>query len=219
MQARLGYAYFPYSLIGKQDVDVQAWSVHPACKTTVKETKNSGTISLLFDWYPVVGSPFHVTAGALMGASTMFQVTNTTALPSSYHTNGIDYYVKGDKSTSPTKLYTDPEGVYVGDLRRNAVRPFIGIGFGSPLAGKTVGFTFDIGVEYTGGVNLYTDPSASGNSNLDFRLDSDGIQEMFYDMRGGKKSKSYDKFIPYVDKLHDLPILPVLRLNIFFASF
>lgn len=222
LQLRAGFAYLPYSLVGKQEVDIQSWYgivQHPACKTTITETKNSGTLSLLLDWYPNEGSTFHVTAGALLGSATMFEVTNTTALPETYHYAGIDYFPEGNRSSTPTVLRSDSNGIYAGALRRNAVRPFAGIGFGSPFAGRTVGVTFDIGVEYTGGIGLYTDPSGSGSPDMDFRLDSKGTQEMFYDMRGGNKTKSYDKYLKYIDTLYKLPILPVVRLNVFFGAF
>ena len=216
IQARVGYAYMPYSLIGQQELNFQAWGQHPAGTTTLKEQKITGTASLLFDFFPG-GAGFHITAGTMFGSGTLFQITNTKAMPSTYHTLGMDYYVEG-KGTA-NKLYADAEGIYVAELRRNAVRPYIGIGFGSPFLSKGVSFTLDLGIEYTGGIGFYTDPSATGNTDLNFRLDTEGVQKLAYDMRGSQTQKSYDKYFKYIDKVYNLPVMPVLRLNLFFGSF
>ena len=215
IQARAGYSYMPYSmLVGEQDVNFQAWDVHPAGSTTIKEQKIQGSASLLVDFYLAPESRFHFTVGTMIGGGKMFQVTNTKAMPDTYHSNGMKYYPEGNKSASPTLLKADASGIYTAELRRNAVRPYVGIGFGNPLA-KGVNFTMDLGVEYTGGIGFYTDPNSNGN--MDFRMDSDGVQQLAYDMRGKQEKKSYDKFFGYIDTLHNLPIMPVLRLSLMFA--
>ena len=212
---RAGYTYFPYSfLIGKQDVNFQSWDVHPSGSTTIEEQKIQGSGNVLFDFYFTEGSPFHVTAGAMFGGGKMFQVTNTKAMPDSYHNSGMKYYPEGTGST--TSLHADANGIYLAELRRNAVRPYVGIGFGNPI-GKSSGFVFDIGVQYTGGIGFYTDPSASSNDNMDFRLDSEGVQRLAYDMRGSQTKKGYDKFFKVIDTIHDIPLMPVVRFTVFFG--
>ena len=217
VQARIGYAYMPYSIfIGEQDLNFQAWDVHPAGTTTLTEKKIQGTGSLLFDFFPFNESAFHFSVGSMIGGSTMFQVTNTKAMPSSYHTDGMKYYIDGDRSSAPTHLYADGSGNYLAELRRNFIRPYVGIGFGNPFS-KSVGVTVDIGLQYTGGIGFYTDPKASGNNDLTFRLDSEGVQQLAYDMRGKNEKKSYDSLFKYIDKLYKIPVMPVLRVNVMFG--
>ena len=220
VQARVGYSLIAYSLLGSQNVSIQAWKVHPSASTTLKETGGTGSSHLLFDYFPGESSAFHLTGGLFFGSPTILKVQNTTALPDSYHTAGIDYYPGGREEASNLKhFYSDNNGIMTAELRRNALRPYIGIGFGSPFAGKSIGVTFDLGVEYTGGIGSYGVTNASSGSEDRVRLDSDGVMHTIYDMRGGQKTKSYDTYIPYLDKLYKIPVLPVCRLSIFFGQF
>ena len=215
IQARVGYSYMPYSLIiGEQDFDFQAWDVHPSGHTTIKEQKIQGSGSLLVDFFLAPETKFHFTVGTMIGGGKMFQVTNTKPMPDSYHNSGMKYYPEGNKSASPTALKADGSGIYTAELRRNATRPYVGIGFGNPVA-KGVSFTLDLGVQYTGGIGFYTDPNSNGN--LDYRLDSDGVQQLAYDMRGSNTKKSYDKVFKYIDTLYKIPVMPVLRLSLMFG--
>ena len=50
-------------------------------------------------------------------------------------------------------------------------------------------------------------------------LTSDGVLQTVYEIRGHSREMSYDKYISYVDKLRDLPILPVARFSIFVKLF
>ena len=50
-------------------------------------------------------------------------------------------------------------------------------------------------------------------------LTTKGLLQTIYEIRGHSREMSYDKYVSYVDKLRDLPILPVARVSVFVKLF
>lgn len=219
LNVRAGFSMIPSFLIPEKSVDLPQFGPNPA-SSTVLTGSFSPTGSILVDYHPGGGS-FRVTAGAFIGSSHFAQAYNTKALPDSYHKAGVNYYVDGDKN-DVSKFYriqSDEKGIMHGFLETAAVRPFIGIGFGSAVPKGRVGAAFDLGLEYTGGLKMCTDARNIKSDIETLYLTSAGVMETIYEMRGHDRVMSYDKYVKYVDKLSSLPVLPVLRISVFVKLF
>ncbi|MES2129971.1 MAG: hypothetical protein V4463_22070 [Pseudomonadota bacterium] len=97
------------------------------------------TIDALFDWYVIDNSAFHVTAGVVHNGNRASAVAKPGA--SGYTING--------------KAYTAADvGTLTGTLDYQKAAPYLGIGWGNPLANlRKWGFTADLGAFYQGKAN------------------------------------------------------------------
>ena len=218
LKVRAGFGLIPSFLIKEYVVSLPKWGSNPATTTGVSgRLPSSG--NLLLDFHPG-GKSFHLTAGMFFGSSDFAQMYNTKALPESYRNFGVAYHADGDMSAS--KFYTiqpDEKGFLYGALRSGAVRPFAGLGFGSAIPRNRVGVTFDLGVEYTGGLELRTDAINLNGDVVNIPITTAGALQTVYEMRGSSSEKYYDKYFDYIDKLRSLPILPVARVSVFVKLF
>ena len=220
LNVRAGYSLIPSFLINEYGVDLPKWGSNPASSTVLTgRLPSSGNV--LVDYHPGGGS-FHVSAGVFFGSNDFVRVYNTTALPDSYHNVGISYYADGD-TEDVSKFYrimADAKGIMTGYFKTGAVRPFLGVGFGSAVPKGRVGASFDLGVEYTGGLDASADAvNIKGEQQL-ITLNSAGVRKTVHDMAGPSSAvDKYDKYIDYIDKLHSLPVLPMLRVSLFVKLF
>ena len=112
---------------------------------TISKNDNNGnyngdlklqTISLLGDWYPFEGA-FRATLGLVANGNK----ATLTAVPNA----SGQFTFKGQQFSSS---YV---GSYSGELKFNSTAPYLGIGWGNPVAkAKTWGFVSDIGVLFQG---------------------------------------------------------------------
>lgn len=218
LNIRAGYSLIPSSLIKEYGIDLPKWGNNPATSTAVSgEIPSSGNV--LVDYHPFGGS-FRLTAGAFFGSSDLVRVFNTIALPESYHSAGVSYYIDGD-TEDVSKFYrimSDAGGIMHGFVRTGAVRPFVGIGFGSAVPKGMVGAALDLGVEYTGGLDLDTEAVNIKGEHETITMTSSGVRNTVREMQGSSDS-TYDKYIDYVDRLRSLPVLPMLRFSLFVKLF
>ena len=112
---------------------------------------NKFDFKLLFDFYPIKTSSFHVTAGAYIGASKLIGVTNKTPIlknPNDYGTAGLklgNYYVS-----------TDDNGNVDINVKVNGFKPYLGIGIGRAVPKKSrIAVSADLGVQFWGTPYLY----------------------------------------------------------------
>ena len=221
LNVRVGYGVIPSFLIPEYAVELPTWGNNPATSTALSGSI-AGSGNLLVDYHPFGGS-FRVTAGMFFGGSDYIKAYNTKALPESYHSAGVSYYVDGDTSDM-TKFYriqSDEKGIVSGVFKTAAVRPFIGVGFGSAVPKNRVGVAFDLGLEYTGGLDLRTDAISIKDVKENIAITTAGALQTIYEIRGhgAERPMSYDKYVSYVDKLRSLPILPVARVSVFVKLF
>ena len=202
IQLRAGYSLFIPPYISKT---VNFGTVQVANTRTLDVTHlplrggiwKDGIGKLMVDVYPSSRRPFHFVAGLFVGSSHWLYGKadfRHVIRPDEYATLSFSYH---DITVS-----TDPEGFIIVDGHINPVMPYLGIGFGHAVyLQKRVNVTFDMGLVYTGGVSMRTynylrnddgDPSFITSRSLDDR----------------------DKGI--IDFLAGLPILPILKLNVFF---
>ncbi|HLP96832.1 MAG TPA: hypothetical protein VK149_00155 [Sideroxyarcus sp.] len=93
------------------------------------------TVSALADWYPFDGA-FRTTFGLVANGNKA--TLAATAVGGSYTFNGQTYAASD-------------VGSYTGEMKFNSTAPYLGIGWGNPVAkDKTWGFVTDIGVLFQG---------------------------------------------------------------------
>ena len=219
LNVRVGYGLIPSFLIPEYGVSVPQLGSYPSVSTAVSgKMRSSG--SLLVDYHPG-GKSFRVTAGLFFGSKNLVNLFNTKALPEAYRSAGVSYYLDGDKSDISKfyRIQPDEKGFVSGILRTGAVRPFVGIGFGSAVPRKRVGVAFDLGVEYIGGIEVRTDARNVMGEVESIPLSTAGIKQTIRDMAGSSYDILYDRYAGYVDKLRSLPVLPVARLSVFVKLF
>lgn len=219
LAVRAGYGLIPSGLIKDYGIDLPTWGNNPATSTDLTGSL-AGNGNLLVDFHPTGGS-FRVTAGLFFGSADFLKVYNTKALPDSYHQAGVSYYVDGD-TDDMTKFYriqSNEQGIVTAAFKSGAVKPFVGIGFGSAVPRNRVGVAFDLGVEYIGGLDLRADARNRKGDIENISLTTAGVLQTIYEIRGHNREMSYDKYISYVDKLRGLPVLPVARLSVFVKLF
>ncbi len=219
LNVRAGYSIFPNMLIKDYSISLPKWGSNPATETAFTG-RGSGSGNLLVDFHPTAGS-FRVTAGLFFGSQDFIKVYNTIPLPESYHAAGVNYFVDADKSdlTKWYRIQSDDKGVMSAALKAGAVKPFIGIGFGSAVPKGRVGASFDLGLEYSGGLSL-TAPARNISGEVEtIDLTTVGLKQTVKDIRTNKDDTSYDKYLDYVDKLRALPVLPVARISVFVKLF
>ena len=153
---------------------------------------------LLFDYYPSADGGFHITAGIYGSSPDVLLFYNQDPLPtdrSNWGTTSI--------SVGSLKAGIDSEGYMRASARVNAIRPYLGVGFGRNVSpDKAVGFSFDLGAMYWGTPQL---------SAVDH-----------------KGARSYEKFSSslvdnrdngILDTISKFSIFPMLKFNLFIRLF
>lgn len=130
---------------------------------------------LLFDVYPFQKSSFHVTAGAYLGSKEIARlntVGDQALLQAVYEYNQseIREFLELDKIGVKLGNYflePDAHGIIKASLEVNALRPYIGIGFGRAIPTKhRFACSFDLGMQFWGSPKIYLD-GANGKKRLD----------------------------------------------------
>ena len=219
LNVRVGYGVIPSFLIPEYAIDLPTWGDNPATKTALSGSI-AGSGNLLVDYHPG-GKSFKVTAGLFFGSGDFIKVFNTVPLPDSYHQAGITYWLDGktDDKANRYRIKSDNTGILSASFKSSSVRPFVGIGFGSAVPKNRVGVTFDLGIEYIGGLDLRANATNRNDEIENLSLTTAGVLQTVYDIRGHSNERTYDKYISYVDKLRSLPVLPVARLSVFVKLF
>lgn len=212
VQFRTGYSLFPYTYsrnvnFGQLEI---GGTTRDLSQTGLKATLwKGGEGKLLADIYPGKKTGFHFTVGAYIGPGKFLHADadfSKALSPSEYATLGITYGQGADKIS----ISTDSKGFVHADVMAGIVRPYVGLGFGRAIKpGSRVRVSFDMGVLITGGIKLQSynylrnekgDPAVITSRQL---VDSDGKQ-----VDDG-----------WVDKICGIPVLPMMKLNVFVRLF
>ena len=164
---------------------------------------NVGDFKILLDYYPFKTSTFRVTAGAYIGTSKICTANTTnTFLNKKYWGNSGPELGNGAESYT---IVSEPDGSVTVDVKTNAFKPYIGIGFGRAVPKGRVSVCFDLGVEFWGKPGLWTNISDDMGTSYQ-KVDKDKIlstEDYCDDIRDGIKTG--EKIIAY-------PVL-TLRVN------
>ncbi len=100
------------------------------------------TVDVLFDWYLKDGSPFRVTGGVLYN-NNQFHATGKPSAAGGFTLNGTTY------TAADVALLT-------GTVKFRKAAPYLGIGWGNPLAGSSrLQFSADLGAFYQGSPDVH----------------------------------------------------------------
>ncbi len=139
-----GTTGFGLGLAGAMSENVTARLSYDTWKRTLTKSDSNGNynldlklqnVSALMDWYPF-GGAFRTTLGLVANGNKADLTSN--AVSGSYTFNG--------------QTYTASDvGSYSGEMKFNSTAPYLGIGWGNPVAkAKTWGFVSDVGVLFQG---------------------------------------------------------------------
>lgn len=208
LQIRAGYSIFPF----KYDKTLNLGTVHRDSGydlnfSNVPVTGNiwkGGLGKVMLDIYPIKDVPFRIIAGAFVGSGKLVAVKadlHSAVHPEDYRT-GIRFR---DVSFS-----TDENGYGYVDACVMKVLPYLGIGYGRALnVNKRVGFGVELGAMYTGGIKFQTYNYANSSNVQTSVLTS----STFADDSGKLRDRGL------IDKVSRIPVLPMLKLGVYFRLF
>ena len=161
LSLRLGYSFMPsFKYNGNFDFDSSEGFLRKEDgsgfydNVDVEGKLHMGDLRLLLDYYPLTNSSFRITAGAYLGKSKL-----VTARTKNHFIYEPYWGNSGPELGSGTNTYTvvsDPKGAINADLKTNALKPYIGIGFGRAVPRNRLGVSFDLGLQFWGKPSLWT---------------------------------------------------------------
>lgn len=170
-----------------------------------KANPNMTQGKVLVDYFPSKNSSFHLTGGLYFGASAMASMKATDQVVASYeiYQNDIkEGLLKPEEP--PVKVdfegyaLTPDHGRVQLDFKANAVKPYLGFGFGRTVPRKRVGCKFELGVLFWGKHEV-VDHYGNNGKGYTITKDEKGISKDFHDVL-----KTLDK----------IPVYPNLKISI-----
>ena len=150
-QVRAGYGFASFDAgiqVGETSVPAEPCddykdAPHVAVPLYACPAINTGR--LLVNWFPAAEGVFSLCAGVFAGGRDYVDIKGT-GLPDAY--NDVGYRIDG-------YVIKAVDNVGRAQIRQNAVKPYLGIGFGRPVGDNTCSFTLDLGVQYLGAPSLW----------------------------------------------------------------
>ena len=169
---------------------------------------NKFDFKLLFDFYPIKNSSFHLTAGAFIGSSKLINVTNNSPIlkdPDDYGTLGLKL---GNKYVS-----TDENGNVDINLKVKGFKPYLGLGFGRAVPKKSISVSCDFGVQFWGKPGIYA--MAADNKN-DLMIGKKSEMKFTADDLSDADSKDLKDAFDIMEKISIYPVLNIRLTGRFF---
>lgn len=163
-----------------------------------------GLGNVMLDIYLNDTGSFHFVAGAFIGSGKFMSATAdlTGIMASEDYKRSVNYH--------GVTCSTDADGYAHADATVMKVMPYVGLGFGRALkADKTVGFSFELGAAYSGGIKLYTYDFSNSSSVKSSQITSSAMVT--------DSGQQMDK--GWVDKLAGLPVLPMMKFGVYVRLF
>jgi hypothetical protein len=141
---RAGLSFFPKI---KYDDDAEIRSNSKSFtkkKVNIEGELNVCDFKMLFDFYPIKNSGFHLTAGAFIGSKKLVKAYNTEEFLArdEWGVSGImigNYRVTSDKN-----------GNCQANIEVAGFKPYVGIGFGRAIPKSRINVSCDLGVKFWG---------------------------------------------------------------------
>ena len=176
-------------------------------------------LAVLADFFPSANGVFHLTGGVILNFS-----------PAILSTTASMYNAQGGPAIDPSNyakteffgLSTDLEGKLHMDVKYGLqrIQPYLGVGFGRPVdVNGRVGFNFDLGVAYVGGVhvvakNYYKNimENPENPTPVDVELNKAWI-DANPDIKDALGA-DYDSITKYMNLANSFPIEPFIRFTL-----
>ena len=208
---RVGYSFMP-AFKYKKTIDIGSDPAFITNELDLEAKLKMNQFSLLFDYYPFTHSSFRLTAGAYIGTSKIVNAYNKSPFveSSQWGTAGIQL-AEGNGVYDKYTIVTDKNGNVEADLKVNAFRPYIGIGFGRSVPRKRIGLSVDLGVQIWGTPKVMTNLMYFDGNEGDFVTRYEDVNKN----RITRTDKDYEDIKDAVKTIHKIGVYPVLtfRLN------
>lgn len=169
---------------------------------------NTGGGKFLVDIFPVDDVGFHITAGSYFGDPLMVKADldfSKVLQADEYASYGFQL----DENDPNTNITSDKQGHLNVDLNTWKIRPYVGLGFGRAVnTAKRVSVTFDMGAMIWGSHAL---------QSYDYSLKSVKTVTLTPELMG--KNSLTKGFSKYAKILDEIPIFPMMKLNVFVNLF
>lgn len=170
MQIRGGFAYIP-DFKFSTDADVSYDVAGQNHTTDIDLDCNFGRKQtyVILNLYPFPWGSFYVAGGFYFGGEKLLKINGHSADLENLQNAGVeigDYY-----------LPVDQNGNVSGGLRIKKTRPYLGIGWGRAVPNNRVNFGIELGVQFLGKRELYTDHGDVLKSGLDADNDIQKIMD------------------------------------------
>jgi hypothetical protein len=152
LNLRAGFSTYSYDYDGEEPADNPEFSYDGDLSL--------GSFTVLADYFPFQ-SAMYLTGGIVFNSTT----TDIAITP-------MDSYIIGTTTYGPDEL-----GTLGAEVDYGGAQPYMAIGFGNPLMGSNLGFSFELGAIYTGtpDVNMTAtgllEPSAEQGGQIEENLD------------------------------------------------
>jgi len=115
---------------------------------------------IIFNVYPFPIGSFYVAAGAYFAGNKLVKITGHSDELGQQSNDG--YAIIGDY-----RIPVDANGNIRGGLKVKSFRPYLGLGWGRAIPGKLLAFGIDLGVQFEGKPEVYTDYGEIDQSLVD----------------------------------------------------
>lgn len=157
LSLRAGVSVMP-DITFNADADVNLPSMNPAANMYSSTIELEGAIKrvqgqVILNVYPIPTSSFYIAAGAYFGGNELLKINgHSDELAHAASVAGSSSVIIGDYT-----IPVDKNGNVSGGMKVNSFRPYLGIGFGRVNPGKFLNFSMELGAQFQGKPELYTD--------------------------------------------------------------
>lgn len=120
---------------------------------------------VIFNVYPIPKSRFFVAAGAYFGGNKLMKITGHSDELAQYA--GVSGQTSGSVIIGDYEIPADKDGNVSGGLRVKGFRPYLGLGWGRAVPGRLLNFQTELGVQFEGKPEVYTDHGTLRVSELE----------------------------------------------------
>ena len=162
---------------------------------------------ILADFYPFKRSSFRLTAGIYGGTANMASVFTGKPINEADRNK----YVSVDVGEENYHIQANEDGNVSIALKINAIKPYVGLGFGRAVSKHRVNVTFDLGAMYWGSPSLIipAKPASDNYDNFtDLRIDGNLVKSVAGE-ENVDKVKDVSEIIDLVGKIGFFPIVKV----------
>ena len=208
---RAGYTFMP-KIKYSTSINLEDNAAFVNDEVNLEGKLSMGDFHLLFDYYPFKKSSFHLTAGAYIGKSSLVTVKNTEPFVKQEYwgNSGIELGTTNSLADQYT-IVSDPKtGDVKMDMKVNAFKPYLGIGFGRAVSKHRVGVQFDLGVQ------LWGKPDVCTNVKY-FDFDKGNYVTNYEELRCGwitNPDDDYQDLRKAVKTIQKFGVYPVLKIRI-----